>query len=102
MTATGREFKWGGEVLSYHADAQPDVLRDVLARPTDTDCPEGIEALKRTVTGLLDEGHERFLKACKRTEDPVTFWDLSDLASWLITQTSTNREARRISRKNDE
>lgn len=82
-----REFKFGGEVFAYRANVRYDVLRDVAAMTADTDGSEVIDTLERTVIDLLEKGnkgHERFLKVCQRTEDPITFQDLNDLATWLI------------------
>lgn len=80
-----RQFKFGGEVFTYRANVQYDVLRDVAAMTADTDGSEVIDTLEKTVLSLLESpSHKPFLKVCRRTEDPITFQDLNDLATWLI------------------
>jgi hypothetical protein len=82
-----RQFKFGGEVFTYRANVRYDVLRDVAAMTADTDGSEVIDTLERTVLDLLEsdkKGHERFLKACHQADDPITFQDLNNLATWLI------------------
>jgi len=80
-----RQFKFGGEVFTYRANVQYDVLRDVAAMTADTDGSEVIDTLEKTVLSLLEApSHKSFLKVCRRSEDPITFQDLNDLATWLI------------------
>jgi hypothetical protein len=80
-----RQFKFGGEVFTYRANVQYDVLRDVAAMTADTDGSEVIDTLEKTVLALLEApSHKPFLKVCRRAEDPITFQDLNDLATWLI------------------
>jgi len=80
-----RQFKFGGEVFTYRANVQYDVLRDVAAMTADTDGSEVIDTLEKTVLSLLEApSHKPFLKVCRRSEDPITFQDLNDLATWLI------------------
>ena len=80
-----RQFKFGGEVFTYRANVQYDVLRDVAAMTADTDGSEVIDTLEKTVLSLLEaSSHKPFLKVCRRSEDPITFQDLNDVATWLI------------------
>ena len=80
-----RQFKFGGEVFTFRANVQYDVLRDVAAMTADTDGSEVIDTLEKTVLSLLEAtSHKPFLKVCHRVEDPITFQDLNDLATWLI------------------
>ena len=80
-----RQFKFGGEVFTFRANVQYDVLRDVAAMTADTDGSEVIDTLEKTVLALLESSsHKPFLKVCRRVEDPITFQDLNDLATWLI------------------
>lgn len=84
-----RTFTFSGEVFSYRANVGYGVLREVSEITTDTSGSTVIDTLEQTVLDLIeskDGAHERFLAIVrnKDTDDPITFQDLNNLATWLI------------------
>jgi hypothetical protein len=78
-----RSFTLGGETFTYRSVVSYTVLEEIAAS-SDKDGAELISSLEAAILHLLEDGQEeRFLKAIRSPDDPFTFADLNDLATWL-------------------
>lgn len=86
-----RSFKLGGEQFTIRDSVRADTLA-AGARVTDkSSVAEDVDAMDELILGFLDEAdHERYLELRRRERDPVTFYDLVDVAQWMV-QVNTGR-----------
>lgn len=87
-----RAFKFGGETFTFYAAVPYEVLRAIAALGDETVDSSGaavIDGIEATVLALIEDidgAHDRFREVCRRQTDPVTFFDLNALCTWLIEQ----------------
>lgn len=78
-----RVFTLCGEQFTYRSSISYTVL-EKIATQADLEGAELIQSMEQAVIDLLEPGQEeKFLSVARNQDDPLTFADLSELATWL-------------------
>lgn len=79
-----RSFKLSGHTFIYKANASYTVLEE-LSASDELDGAAMIRAMESAMLGMIEsDQHDEFLGVLQDKDDPYTFEDLNDIASWLV------------------
>ena len=79
-----RSFVISGQTFTYKANASYTVLEE-LSASDEMDGAAMIRAIESAMLDMVDDAqHDEFLAVLRNKQDPYTFEDLNDLASWLV------------------
>lgn len=87
-----KTFKFAGEVFHVRPVVRYPAIKRVAEITEATGGVEVFEAVENAVLAMIDprdNAHERFQQVCASDVDPVTFEDLAELQSWLITEATS-------------